>query len=164
MLLATLLEAKKAGTYAGVHFTKETTDQLNSMIRELGVPDPLKTKDFHTTLLYSRKFLPDYKAAGKLSPIPEADSCDYKLEIWPSNSGEKNLLVLTYKCKWLSDRHDYLMEQHGATWDFPDYKPHITLSYDIGDWEPDRMTVEFETPISIAKEYREELELGWSKS
>lgn len=156
MLLVDLHEKTKPGTYAGVTFSKETIDQLTSLQKSLGIDEPLAPSKFHTTLLYSSKHLPKYVAAGNLNPKPEADSCKYKLEIWPSNSGEKNVLVLKYSCTWLEDRHQFLMDEHGAKWDHPDYTPHITLSYNVGNWNG-KKTVEFDTPITLQKEYQESL-------
>lgn len=161
MLLTTICEKKLPGTYAGIRFTAETIEQIKNLQKELEVPEPLGSSDFHSTLLYSRKHLPDYKAAGKLSPLPVADTTEYKLEIWPSHSDNKKVLVLKYACEWLESRHKFLMDEHGATWDHPNYKPHITLSYDVGDWKPESMTVTFDAPITLSKEYQSDLDPDW---
>lgn len=158
MLLNQLFESTKPGTYAGVRFTKETVDQLVKLQKDLGVPDPHPSSKFHSTLLYSKKHLPDYKAIGKYNPPPVADDTKVKLEIWPSNSGTKNVLVVKYKCSWLEDRHSELSDEHGAEWDHPDYIPHITLSYNVGDWKPEHYTIELDEPITLESEYQEELD------
>lgn len=156
MLLSALFEKTKSGTYAGVSFDKDTVKQLVALQKSLGIPEPVPSGEFHSTLLYSSKHLPDYKAAGDINPLPLADGCKYKLELWKSNSGTKNVLVLKYNCSWLEERHVFLMDEHKAKWNHPDYTPHITLSYNVGDWKG-KMSVEFDTPITIETEYQEDL-------
>ena len=87
-----------------------------------------------------------------------------KFEIWKTRDTGKNCLVLKYKCPALVKRHKFLMKEHKATFDFDEFIPHITLSYDIND-----MTLkDFGKPeeignISINKEYGQALDLDWSK-
>lgn len=151
------------GTYAGVRFDADTVENLVKLQEKLKVPDALPPEDFHSTLLYSSKPCPNYKAMGELTPVATSDDYEFRLEIWPSNSGKKNVLVLKYDCQWLTDRHNQLMEKHGATWDHPDYIPHITLSYNVGDWKPEEYTVHFRSKraIVIKSEYQEDLDTDW---
>lgn len=46
----------------------------------------------------------------------------------------KNILVILLDSEDATNRHQKLMKQHDATYYFPEYKPHITLSYDIEDF------------------------------
>lgn len=156
-------EATAPGTYAGVRFDRDTVENLQKLQEKLGVPDPLAPEDFHSTLLYSTKPCPNYVPLGELTPVATSDDYEFRLEIWPSNSGKKNVLVLKYDCEWLTNRHNTLMEEHDATWDHPDYIPHITLSYNVGDWTPKDDTVSFRSKraIAIKEEYREELNKDW---
>jgi hypothetical protein len=57
-----------------------------------------------------------------------------KLDIWNSQSGKK-CLVLELNCKQLVDRYKELTDTYGFTSDYPEYKCHITISYNIGDWD-----------------------------
>lgn len=156
-------ERRRPGTYAGVRFDENTIEALKELQKRLKVPEPLDGDDFHSTLLYSRRLCPEYVALGDLSPVITSDDTTFTLEIWPSSSGEKNVLVLQYECSWLQERHAALMEQHKATWDFPNYIPHITLSYNVGDWKPKDFSVSMkDKPIIITNEYQEELDLEWS--
>jgi hypothetical protein len=47
--------------------------------------------------------------------------------------------------------------EKGATYDFPDYKCHITLSYDIGDLTVDDLHKP-DFPIILDHEYKEDLD------
>lgn len=154
----------ETGSYAGVRFSTTTTKALEQYIEDNKIPNPLDAEHFHTTLLYSRKFLPDYEPAGKYK-VPFVGTPKI-LEVWPSQPDEngkvKNCLVLTYDCPKLYQRHHKLMNQHGATYDFDEYKPHVTLSYDIGDFKIDKLS-EFEEDLEIVEEYGEDLKTtGWA--
>lgn len=169
MLLSHLYELAppqtESGTYAAVTFSEDTVASLAELQEKLEVPNPLDSSDFHSTLLYSRKPLPNYIAQGELTPVVTSDTEDFTLQIWPSNGGEKNVLVLTYPCEWLSNRWESLMDEHGATWDFPDFTPHVTLSYDVGDWKPKEQIVQFASkkPIVIVNEYSKPLDEDWGE-
>lgn len=162
-----LLEsATTKGTYAGVRFSEHTVDNLIQLQGKLDVPNPIPYNKFHTTLLYSRKYLPEYKAFGKYTEPMQSNSSVFHLEIWKSSESGRACLVLLYGCKDLSMRHDDLMRQHEATFDFPDYRPHVTLSYDVGEWHPEVREVTFEdgSHIEVVEEYQEELNLDWAES
>lgn len=155
------------GTYAAVKFDKDTVDSLQDYIRENQIPNPVAPTKMHTTLLYSRKFCPDYEAQGKISPAWIGEPIG--LEVWDTNGKlrdepTKRCLVLKYKCKDLTERHEFLMDEHDATYDFPDYKPHITLSYDIGSLDEKELpdVSKFLGDIKIVEEYGEDLDLDWA--
>lgn len=148
------------GTYAGVKFDSNTVDALVKFCKDAKIPNCLPSEKFHTTLLYSRKFLPDYKPATDTNLV----GTPVGLEIWPSQDGN-SCLVLVYSCPKLTARHLKLLKQHDTTHDY-EYKPHITLSYDIKDWTKKDLP---EIPatlnkIVINKEYGEDLDLDWTKS
>lgn len=163
MLLRELAPARVApGTYAAVTFSEKTVQSLVELQESLDVPNPLASSEFHSTLLYSRKNLPNYIPLGELTPVVTSDSEDFMLDIWPS--GEKNVLVLIYPCEWLTNRWKELTEEHDAPWDFPDFTPHITLSYDVGDFQPKDKVVHFASkkPIVIVDEYSKDLDTDYS--
>lgn len=157
------LEQKNKGTYAGVKFSDKTKNDLIDYGKENNINNVTPKNKLHTTLLYSRKHLQNYKAAGKLDEplIGEFDSFD----IWqsqPDEDGNKsNCLILKYKCPELVQRHKDLMNEHKATFDYPKYTCHITLSYDCGDLDVDKLP-DFEHDIEIDKEYRNDLDLDWA--
>lgn len=160
-LLQFLNEKEQKGTYAGVRFSPTTVENLSKFIEDNNIPNPVPPSKFHTTLLYSRKHLPNFKPKGNLDkPIYGKPK---KLEAWNTRDG-KNALVLTFKCKALEDRHSELMDQHDATYDFPTYKTHVTLSYDIGDdFSIDSISASSIDELEIDKEYGEDLNLNWAK-
>lgn len=168
MKLNELVEEKQKtpdGTYAGVRFTKKTVDAIIEFCDEHDIPNPIKPNKFHTTLLYSRKYLPDYKPKGKYdSPLVGKPG---SFDIWRSKptdgSDPAYCLVLKYSCPELTKRHEELMKEHGATFDYDEYRPHITLSYDVGKEFDLKDLPEFDGPIEIELEYSEDLNLNWAK-
>ena len=154
-------EAKKKepdGTYAGINFDDETIKTFEKFVKDNDIPNP--NKKWHTTLLYSRKYLPDYKPNEKYdSPLTGKPD---KFVIWPSQEGDSNILVLVYKCPELVKRHNRLMDEHDATFDFDEYTPHVTFSYDAGDLKPASLP-KFPKDIKIIGEYTEDLNLSWAE-
>lgn len=145
-------EDGKPGTYAGVRFDKRTVKSLEKYVKDNDIPNA--NDNWHTTLLYSRKHLPNYVPKEKYKPAMEGTPM--ALEVWPTQSG-KNCLVINYSCSQLYQQHHKLMMKHGATYDFDEYKPHITLSYDVGDLDVDKLP-QYKNKIKIVGEYREELD------
>lgn len=74
--------------------------------------------------------------------------------------GDKGAIVLFFNSNELQWRHKAIREC-GASWDWPSYQPHITLTYeqlmlDLGDIEP------YHGPIILGPEIFEELDEDWS--
>lgn len=162
-----LLEESTKGSYAAVTFSKDTVKRLTQFCVENDIPNPLKPHKFHTTLLYSRKFLPDYEAQGKLDP-PWIGT-PYRFDVWetqPKKDGgpTSRCLVMIYESKELKARHVKLMDEHEAEFDFKTYNPHITLSYDIGNMKIKGITDKIKDigDIEIVDEYGEDLKLDWA--
>ena len=168
MRLEELMEDKTPdGTYAGVRFDDDTKKAINDYISDNNIPNGVANSKLHTTLLYSRKYLPDYKAQGDIEPPFEGTPT--KLEVWqsqPDEDGNKsNCLIMTYDCPDLIQRHKELMDEHKASYDYDEYKPHVTLSYDIGDMDIKELPDISKAikKVGINKEYQEDLNLSWAK-
>jgi len=152
------------GTYAGVRFSDGTKKAVAEYIKENSIPNPTPTDKLHATLLYSRKRCPDYKAQGDLNPTMHGEPGAF--QVWegqPDDDGHKpNCLVMEFDCPELTARHNELMEEHKATYDFPDYKTHITFSYDIGEMEHKDLPA-YEGPVELVHEYQEVLDIDWAQ-
>lgn len=160
-------DEQSKGTYAAVKFSQKTIDQVVKYIEENDIPNATPADKLHCTVLYSRKYCPDYEPQGEIDP-PYIGECD-KLEVWESKGKLRDqeptrCLVLKFKCPALNERHEELMDEHDATYDFPEYKTHITLSYDIGDMDESTLPDPCETitTIEVVKEYGEDLDLDWA--
>lgn len=164
-LLKMLLETKnkkekQEGTYVGAKFSEETENNLKKFMTDINVPKPLAAKDFHTTIIFSRKKFPNtFKPLGKIKDGWKATPTS--LDIFTGRNGQ-NCLVLKYTCDDQKKRHEYLMEKYKATYDWPEYKLHLTLSYDCGDFDVKAIKVkDYIQELTIDKEYEEDLQLDW---
>lgn len=155
---------QQKGTYAAVKFSDQTKGNIADYMAANDIPNPLPIDKMHTTLLYSRKYLPDYEPAGKYSN-PMVGTPE-QFEVWessPDEDGNRSMcLVLKFKCPELEARHEHLMKEHGATYDYDEYKTHITFSYNVGDMKVDNLP-KFESDIEVVSEYGEDLNLSWAK-
>ena len=163
MKLTELKQTK--GTYAGVHFDDDTNDAIIKYIKINKIPNGLAKHKLHSTVLYSKKHCPDYKAPGKLDPVLIGTPTDF--DVWesnPDNGPKMKCLVLKYDCPELIARHKQLMKGHDATYDYDKYEPHVTLSYDIGDFDIDKLSKveDVISKIVIDDEYHEDLDLDWA--
>ena len=163
MLLKEITETK--GSYVGVTPSKQSKDNIKKLLKELKVENPISRDKMHTTLIYSRKCINNFSPKGKLDPPIIAKPKSFKIF---HTKEEKNALVLELDCQELHDRHNFIMDKYGATYDYPEYIPHITLSYDCGDF--DAASVDFSKyvdtlkEIEIVDEYYEDLKLDWKSS
>jgi len=157
-----LNEVKKIpdGTFAGVKFDDKTTRAISAYIKANNIPEGLRASKMHATLLYSKKYLPDYEPAGKLENPLVGKFSGFEIFKSTSDEGEStNCLVLRFTCKALSSRHVSLMKEHEATYDYDEYKPHVTLTYNAGELDPDTLP-SFDMDLVIIEEYSQDLDLS----
>ena len=145
------------GTYAGVRFDQKTLEQLATFQSGSNIPNPLDPEKMHSTMVYSRNALPDYKSEGNISPVWKGTFKGF--DIFGDEEEDEYCLVMLYDCPEMSAKFDDTMANHDATWDHDGFHPHITLSYDVGpDFNLDNLP-DYEGPINISSEYSEDLEL-----
>jgi hypothetical protein len=96
--------------------------------------------------------LPKYKPDSDLTHDAEI----HNLEVWPTKSG-KNCLVAKMHSPSLKARHKDLMNTHNAEYDYKDFTPHISLSYDIGDHDISNLKG-LPKKIKMSHEYQEDLD------
>lgn len=123
---------------------------------KFNIPNLLAADKIRTTIIYSKTYdnikTAEYKV---MKPVAIIDS----IEIWKTQGG-KSALVAKLDAPDLSIRHNWLMKNHNLTYDYDEYEPHITLSYDVPDdfVVPKIMT---EIRLIVDHEYQEDLIEGW---
>ena len=142
------------GVYVAVKYNQSACDDLLEFIKEYKIPSSLKAEDFHTTLIYSRKWdditdLNDDMEDSEIVAYPK------ELHVFETFD-KKRALVILLECPYLEERHKYLMKKYDLTYDYPEYLPHITVSYDIGDMEIPK-DVKFPKFFRLQSEYQEDL-------
>jgi 2'-5' RNA ligase len=121
----------KYGTYISVTPNKEAADELYRWTINNNIPNPIDREDLHCTLIYSRKGIPAAKHYDLNLPINATTGA---LKIFNQPNG-KDCLVVTLNSEDLVAHHETIMNKYGAVYDHEKYIPHITLSYNIGDYK-----------------------------
>lgn len=116
-----------------VHRPLLNTAQLMEWAKAQGFSSTLEQDDFHVTVCFSREKL-DWNAVPPTET--EVIAIGGKREIHKFGKA----IVLTFESVELQDRHEEFMDA-GASFDFPDYRPHVTITYagtdfDISGIEP----------------------------
>ncbi len=156
-----LFEAPEDGTFAGVRFSDASVRTLKEFADANQIPNQTPTEDYHSTLLFSHTPLKDYEPWGAyksaLTAIPKYATI--------FGDGDEKALVIVLDAPGLVKRHKYLMSKHPeATWDHDDFIPHVTLSYNAGDFDPNSLDVSQIGPLDFVEEYSADIEPDWEKN
>ena len=156
------------GTFVAVKFREDVVEILDRYAIANGVPNRIPKDDYHSTVAYSRTPLNNVPDDRILTPswigYPLAFDIFESVGYTTGVPGTK-CLVLKYQCSSVLARHNYLKQYANATHDFPSFLPHITLSYDIGDYDITQLSSinEVLPEIIIVQEYSQELKHDRSK-
>ncbi len=154
-------ESKDKGIYVGVRYTMAVDEDISIFCQENNIPNPIPEKEIHSTLIYSTKYdnivINDVgEDLGNAEPK--------KFHIFETQDN-KRALVLLIKSEYLTSRHKELMKKYDLTYDFDEYIPHITLSYDIEDFDISKLNVkDLPTNFTINTEYKEDLNINKYKN
>lgn len=144
------------GVYVAVKYNQSAGDDLLDFIKKYEIPSVLKTEDFHTTIIYSKKYADIQDLEDDLGDS-EIIAKPTELHVFETFD-KKRALVIKLDCPYLEERHKYLMGKYELEYDYDKYIPHITLSYDIGEMEIPK-DAEFPEFFRIQGEYKEDLNL-----
>jgi len=158
-IIEDLFEEKQAGTYIGMHLSKSSNDDLSQYLKEKKIPNPVPSDKLHATVLYSRKPCPTIIPKGMMKLGVYATPTN--MDIWETKD-DKKALVLELNSPELIRRHKYFIKEHGGTHDYDEYKPHITLSYDVEDFDISNIDM-YNKKIIFNEEYLEYLDEEWTK-
>jgi hypothetical protein len=150
-------DTSNSGLYVAAYFSDETNQNIAKYLSDNKIPNPIKSPGFHTTIVYSKVPVADFEPNHSIGI--EVDTTGSTIEGWDVPSGTR-CLVWHYESNYLHLRFQEAM-MAGATYDFDEYKPHISLSYDIGD-DFDVSTLPVPNfPIYLMGEYSEPIELDY---
>lgn len=126
----------KDGTYVAMEMTKHSQEMLDHFVEmNLGLQERLDPSTYHITVIYSRTPVP---TAERLPKNWTATARAKGYEVFPTKDSGK-CLVLRVDCPTATSLNDQLKKE-GATSDYPDYKAHVTLAYNI-EYDVDPMTL-----------------------
>jgi hypothetical protein len=161
----------EVGTYVSAAPNQATREMIAEAILADGHPairlayDRYRPSRYHTTILFSRKHHPEIEALryGLIEGVIRGVE---KFDIRPEGDVSVCALVLTINSPLLTMRHDWLRQKYGATHDFDEYTPHITIGYSV----PTSVNLEWECPhllsligqkVGFTHEKVEPLNLNW---
>ncbi len=153
---------ENSGTYVAVKYNQYGVFKLLEVANKFKVPNVLKLDDVHTTLIYSSKGDNSVEVYPSINYI----AIPKQLEIWKSSNGS-SCLVLVLNSDAMVNRHKELMAKHDFVYDYNEYKPHVTISYNTEDWneleEMNKYIIENRVYFMLltTNEYAEELDIGW---
>jgi 2'-5' RNA ligase len=171
MLLSQLYEREEVedevnGSYVAVSFSEDSQNRLTDFAHNLKLSNLVPKDKYHVTVIYSRIALPKEFKVQNLSEVEPLIVTPKHFSVFPTQSGKK-ALVLELDSPELVERHTSIMDKYDATYDFDEYKPHVTLSYDMGDFElPDDIDERAKNELGeleIIEEYHEPLQLDWAE-
>ena len=112
----------------------------NFVEMNLGLTERVDKSTYHITVIYSRTPVPSAENYKDMpSPLPvEALATGY--EVFPTkNDGQ--CLVMRLACPYAT-RFNAELTKQGATSDYDEYKPHLTLAYDTEqDIDPNSLPI-----------------------
>lgn len=132
--------------------------EIIAWARSQGFESALEASDMHVTIAFSREAV-DWMKVGS----PWGDNGNGEITIGPGGARLVEPLgtaiVLLFNSSELSWRHMAIREA-GASWDYPEYQPHITLTYDVGQVDLSEVDP-YRGRIVLGPEIFEELDLDW---
>jgi hypothetical protein len=116
----------KEGTYVSVILDKPSQDILFSWVKENNITNAADPEQYHSTVIHSKTPCPDAIDYDLGLPI-NASISSFKL--FDTQTGGKCLVGIV-NSSILENHHNVLVNDFGASHNFLEYHPHITLSYD----------------------------------
>jgi phage-related protein (TIGR01555 family) len=140
-------------------------DDLIRWAKAQGFETTQPADEMHVTIAFSRKPV-DWMTVGDDWSSDE----DGKLRVKPGGPrvvealGDKGAVVLMFRNDSLEWRHRRIHEEGtGAQWDWPEYQPHVTITWQAGDI--DLSTVEpYQGPLVFGPERFAEVVDDWEKT
>lgn len=128
-----------------------------------GFETTLAADDLHVTVAYSKRPVDWMKAGddwnstgdGKYTRAPGGARLVEKL-------GDKGAVVLLFASSELTWRHESIMRQADASHDFPEYQPHVTITYQVPDGFDLAAVEPYRGKLEFGPEIFEEIDETWT--
>lgn len=117
----------KNGLYVSAILEPNGLEKIWKVMKKVGFRNLLPIQKAHITIIYSHR--PPYKEFQR-TPINGYVVPDH-FEILGGHKNNPYVLALVVKSKELQKKHNQYMKEYKLRYDFKEYKPHITLVYDI---------------------------------
>lgn len=145
----------KNGTYVALKLTPESQQLLEQYSYANGINVPVKILEsgYHLTVLYSTVYCSAIQVNPDVPYTAEFDGFD----MFTNKHGEDTVLVCKLKSDEIVRRHEFFRTIYGATHSYPQYSPHVTITYtfngDVSRLPPITFSIE------LIGEYTEDLDV-----
>lgn len=136
-------------------------DEFIAWAKGQGFKSTTPAGDLHVTIAFSRVAVDWMKASESWS------GQDGKLTVQPGGArlveklGDKGAVVLLFNSSELGWRHEAIRREAGASWDFPEYQPHVTITYQGGDLDLSKVEP-YRGKLVFGPEIFEEINEDWA--
>lgn len=124
-----------------------------------GITKPLAASDLHVTIAYSRDKLDWFAAPDDFDRIRIPALADHESPRSIVELGDKGAIVLRFESADLAKRWRQFRDA-GASWDHDAYRPHVTITYDRGDVDIEKIEP-YAGPIELGPEELSEIDKDW---
>ncbi len=132
--------------------------EIIAWAKDHGFATTLQPGDLHVTVTFSRRAV-DWRKFGR--PDEQGIVAAGGPRHLHAFGDDKDAIVLAFDCERLSARHEWMMAR-GASWDHPQYQPHVTITWNVGDF--DWQNVEpYAGPIILGPEVYESVKEDWKE-
>jgi phage-related protein (TIGR01555 family) len=157
-------------------------DAIARWAKQQGFKSTLDPSDMHVTIAHSKKAVDWSKAGdsggGYASPgFKSSDDDDDAGFLTVPSGGARQLqafgkdgkcaVVLLFNSSALGYRHNDIKDRTGATWDYPDYQPHVMITWNapanLSTNETLRKIEPYRGPIELGPEQFDEIDENWMK-
>jgi phage-related protein (TIGR01555 family) len=139
-------------------------DEIRAWAKQQGFKTTVPASDMHVTITFSRTPV-DWMKVASNSWSSTVDKGGGELQTTPGGPRliEKfgDAVVLLFANAELTWRHDEMVKA-GCSWDFPEYQPHITISWNAEGLDLSRIEP-YQGAIRLGPEIFEEVEEGWKE-
>ena len=159
--LVLLADASPRSLY--VHRKLLNGAELLEWAKAQGFETTLDAADLHVTIAYSKRPVDWMKAGEDWTP-----GDDGKYTVDPGGArlverlGSKGAVVLLFGSSHLAYRHERIMREANASHDFPEYQPHVTITYQAPDGLDLRTVEPFRGKLEFGPEIFEEIDDDWT--
>ena len=153
---------RRNGTYGACRYTRESKKKINHWMSENSIPNPIDVEKLHTTVIYSRAEISIVRIFDVLTNnFKEIELGIKGFDKFETSSGSDKYALVALLDAEILERLHLTLRTYGATHDFPEYHPHVTLSYNIPD-EFDISSISIPNfKLQIDEIYFEPLNLNW---
>lgn len=96
-----------------------------------GIESALPASDMHVTVAFSRELV-DWSGLAPMRDAMVVTGRARSVHQFPPRGMPRGALVLKFRSRELAARHREI-KRHGASWDFPGYQPHVTITYSVAE-------------------------------